>query len=38
MATVSMADLQRKGLDKRLMQMRVSLVYLESTGGMRRTI
>ena len=29
--TVSMADLQSKGLGKRLV--RVGLVYLESTGG-----
>ena len=36
MATVSLADLQSKGLGKRLV--RISLVYLESTGGMRRTI
>ena len=29
--TVSLADLQSRGLGKRLV--RISLVYLESTGG-----
>ena len=34
LVTVSPADLQSKGLGKRLV--RVILVYLESTSGMRR--